>query len=124
MRSRHLGSSTSRCAARRAGTLCSNAIAPPSAAYPAPTSSLLHVAVFHLRQNHGLSQELSDEVFRVVKAFFALPLEEKLKIENIHRSQQYNINRMLKLVRCSPQFRGYSRVGSERTNNKARPAPR
>ena len=34
-----------------------------------------------------MSQELSDEVFRVVKAFFALPLEEKLKIENIHRSQ-------------------------------------
>lgn len=34
---------------------------------------------FMYAANHGISQELQTEVFRVVKEFFALPIEEKMK---------------------------------------------
>lgn len=36
-------------------------------------------AGFMYAANHGISEELQKEVFRVVKEFFALPIEEKMK---------------------------------------------
>lgn len=41
--------------------------------------------------NHGISQQLQDDVSRVVKEFFALPIEEKMKVH----------------VNKSPFIRGY-----------------
>ena len=50
----------------------------------------------------GVSPELEERVHRVSRAFFDLPEEEKLAIENL----------------TSPQFRGYTRIGGERTQGK------
>lgn len=49
---------------------------------------------------HGIEQELIDEVLAVSRRFFELPESDKLAIENVH----------------SAQFRGYTRVGEERTH--------
>jgi isopenicillin N synthase-like dioxygenase len=49
---------------------------------------------------HGVDVARTAEVLASARAFFALPLEEKLAIENIR----------------SAQFRGYTRVGQEQTN--------
>lgn len=56
------------------------------------------VGFFYLR-GHGVPQALADEVLASSRAFFALPLERKLEID----------------IARSPHFRGYTRVGSERT---------
>lgn len=53
--------------------------------------------------NHGVTPAEERELFRLAQRFFALPLEAKLRIENLH----------------SPQFRGYTRVGQERTAGSA-----
>jgi len=58
-----------------------------------------HVPGFFYVKNHGVPQELCDQTYAVARQFFSLPLEEKLKIENIH----------------SPHFRGYAGVGKEVT---------
>src|SRR6478609_1636732 len=49
---------------------------------------------------HGVADDLVARVRRVAEAFFALPEPERLAIENVH----------------SPQFRGYTRLGTEHTN--------
>jgi isopenicillin N synthase-like dioxygenase len=51
---------------------------------------------------HGVPDELVARVRRVAEAFFALPEAERLAIENVH----------------SPQFRGYTRLGTEHTNGR------
>lgn len=51
---------------------------------------------------HGVSDALVARVRQVAEAFFALPEEERLAIENVH----------------SPQFRGYTRLGTEHTNGR------
>lgn len=51
---------------------------------------------------HGLPDGLDRRIFEVAEAFFALPEEQRLEIENIN----------------SPQFRGYTRLGGERTNGR------
>ncbi|WP_037495346.1 isopenicillin N synthase family dioxygenase [Solirubrobacter soli] len=51
---------------------------------------------------HGVGDELIARVRRVAEEFFALPEEERLEIENVH----------------SPQFRGYTRLGTEHTNGR------
>jgi isopenicillin N synthase-like dioxygenase len=51
---------------------------------------------------HGVPDELVARVRRVAEAFFALPEEQRLEIENVH----------------SPQFRGYTRLGTEHTNGR------
>ncbi|CRK54260.1 2-oxoglutarate and fe(Ii)-dependent oxygenase [Rhodococcus sp. RD6.2] len=56
------------------------------------------IGFFHLT-GHGIDQRLTDELIATARTFFALPEAEKLAIENSH----------------SPQFRGYTRVGGERT---------
>ncbi|WP_229052648.1 isopenicillin N synthase family oxygenase [Aeromicrobium sp. Leaf350] len=55
------------------------------------------VGFFHLR--HRIPDEVTDELFAVARRFFALPEADKLAIEMSH----------------SPCFRGYTRVGGERT---------
>ncbi|SDH40003.1 isopenicillin N synthase family dioxygenase [Agrococcus jejuensis] len=51
---------------------------------------------------HGIDPDLQSRVHGLARAFFALPEEQKLAIENVG----------------SPQFRGYTRVGGERTEGK------
>jgi isopenicillin N synthase-like dioxygenase len=51
---------------------------------------------------HGVEEGLDQRVFDVANAFFALPEEQRLEIENTK----------------SPQFRGYTRLGGERTNGR------
>ena len=52
---------------------------------------------------HGVPAEVTDEVMAQARAFFALPSADRLEIENVK----------------SPHFRGYSRVGTERTAGAA-----
>ena len=52
--------------------------------------------------NHGINQVLLDDVQRVAKAFFALPLDEKRKVKMAN----------------SPHFRGYNLAGAEITRNQ------
>src|SRR3954453_8183936 len=64
-------------------------------------------AVFHsigrpYLVGHGVDEGLNARVFAVAEAFFALPEEQRLEIENV----------------TSPQFRGYTRLGGERTNGR------
>lgn len=54
---------------------------------------------FFYLTGHGIDTELPKLLLKNSRDFFALPLEEKLSIEMIH----------------SPHFRGYSRIGAERT---------
>lgn len=56
------------------------------------------VGFFHLA-GHGMDPRLADDLITASREFFALPDADKLEIENIN----------------SPQFRGYTRVGGERT---------
>ena len=51
---------------------------------------------------HGIDPSLTREVISVSREFFALPEADKLQIENV----------------TSPHFRGYTRVGGERTQGK------
>jgi isopenicillin N synthase-like dioxygenase len=51
---------------------------------------------------HGVADGLDERVFAVANAFFALPEEQRLEIENVK----------------SPQFRGYTRLGGELTNGR------
>lgn len=51
---------------------------------------------------HGVSPELTEEIITVSREFFALPEAQKLEIENV----------------LNPHYRGYTRVGGERTQGK------
>lgn len=57
---------------------------------------------FFYLTGHGAPQETLDEVLRLAREFFALPVEEKNEISQLQ----------------SPQFRGYSRLGGELTNGQ------
>ncbi|QMU97931.1 isopenicillin N synthase family oxygenase [Microbacterium esteraromaticum] len=50
----------------------------------------------------GVSAELTERLHRAARQFFALPEEHKLAIENVR----------------SPHFRGYTRIGGERTKGE------
>ncbi|QNG19957.1 isopenicillin N synthase family oxygenase [Rhodococcus triatomae] len=56
------------------------------------------IGFFHLR-GHGIAESSATELIRAARAFFARPEADKLEIENTR----------------SPHFRGYTRVGGERT---------
>ncbi|MET0133207.1 MAG: 2-oxoglutarate and iron-dependent oxygenase domain-containing protein [Kibdelosporangium sp.] len=58
-----------------------------------------HDVGFFYVVGHGVPERLTRGIFEVAREFFALPLEQRLAIENIH----------------SPQFRGYTRTGQEVT---------
>ncbi len=71
-----------------------------AAAFRDDLREVTHDVGFFYLTGHGIEQELIDELLAVARRFFALPTEAKLAIENTH----------------SPQFRGYTRVGGERTH--------
>lgn len=58
-----------------------------------------HEIGFFYLVGHGLQPEFFDRMMSTARAFFALPVEAKLAIENTH----------------SPHFRGYTRMGGELT---------
>ncbi|MEU5697029.1 2-oxoglutarate and iron-dependent oxygenase domain-containing protein [Actinosynnema sp. NPDC020468] len=58
-----------------------------------------HEVGFFYVVGHGVPEELTTGIFAVARKFFALPLETRLEVENLH----------------SPQFRGYTRTGYEYT---------
>jgi isopenicillin N synthase-like dioxygenase len=58
-----------------------------------------HEVGFFYVVGHGVPDELTKGIFDVARSFFALPVEQRLAIENIN----------------SPQFRGYTRTGYEYT---------
>jgi isopenicillin N synthase-like dioxygenase len=62
-----------------------------------------HEVGFFYVTGHGVPAAVTDGVMAAAQAFFALPVADRLEIENIH----------------SPQFRGYTRVGTERTAGAA-----
>lgn len=61
-----------------------------------------HDVGFFYLTGTGVTPELEARLHRTARAFFALPEADKLAIENIH----------------SPHFRGYTRVGGERTQGQ------
>lgn len=61
-----------------------------------------HDVGFFYLTGTGVSADLSERLHRAALDFFALPDEDKLSIENVK----------------SPHFRGYTRVGGERTQGK------
>ena len=52
---------------------------------------------------HGVPAAVTDGIEELARQFFALPVEQRLEIENVH----------------SPQFRGYTRTGTEHTGGTA-----
>ena len=62
-----------------------------------------HDVGFFYVVGHGVPAAVTDGVLAAARLFFALPLERRLEIENVN----------------SPHFRGYSRVGTERTAGAA-----
>ncbi len=69
------------------------------AAFLAELRHAAHEVGFFYVVGHGVPEELTTGIFAVAREFFALPLETRLEVENIH----------------SPQFRGYTRTGHEYT---------
>ena len=61
-----------------------------------------HDVGFFYLVGHGVPEALMDAMITTAREFFALPDEDKLAIENVQ----------------SPHFRGYTRVGGERTQGK------
>lgn len=73
---------------------------PESAAqFRAELRAATHDVGFFYLVGTGVTPELEGRLHRVAREFFALPEADKLAIENIN----------------SPQFRGYTRIGGERT---------
>jgi isopenicillin N synthase-like dioxygenase len=62
-----------------------------------------HDVGFFYVVGHGVPAAITDGILAAAKEFFALPVERRLEIENLH----------------SPQFRGYTRVGTEHTAGAA-----
>lgn len=72
-------------------------------AFLAELRSAAHEVGFFYVTGHGVPLSVRDEVLRAARAFFALPEEDRLEIENLN----------------SPQFRGYTRTGTEYTAGSA-----
>ncbi|MFE1451363.1 isopenicillin N synthase family dioxygenase [Streptomyces olivaceoviridis] len=72
-------------------------------AFLAELRSAAHEVGFFYVTGHGVPAPLRDEVLSAARAFFALPEERRLEIENLN----------------SPQFRGYTRTGTEYTAGSA-----
>lgn len=71
-------------------------------AFIAELRKVLYDHGFFYLKGHGVSPTLIEDVVSTAERFFALPLEEKLKIEMVN----------------SPHFRGYNRAGQERTRGE------
>lgn len=61
-----------------------------------------HDVGFFYLVGHGVPAALMDDMIGAAREFFALPQDDKMAIENLH----------------SPHFRGYTRVGGERTQGR------
>jgi isopenicillin N synthase-like dioxygenase len=72
---------------------------PQRDAFVADLRHAAHEVGFFYVGGHGVPRQVVTDVFDAARAFFALPLEQREAIDNIN----------------SPQFRGYTRVGYERT---------
>ncbi|KJF74602.1 isopenicillin N synthase family dioxygenase [Agrobacterium arsenijevicii] len=72
------------------------------AAFVSDLRGVLHDHGFFYLIGHGVDPRLLEDVVSTSKRFFALPLEEKLKIEMVK----------------SPHFRGYNRAGQEHTRGE------
>lgn len=70
-----------------------------AASFRAALRAATHDVGFFYLTGTGVTPELEARLHRAARSFFALPEADKLAIENIH----------------SPHFRGYTRVGGERT---------
>lgn len=79
-----------------------NASPEERAAFVAELRQVLHDHGFFYLTGHGVDPTLIADVISTAKRFFALPLDEKLKIEMVK----------------SPHFRGYNRAGQERTRGE------
>lgn len=62
-----------------------------------------HEVGFFYLVGHGVAPETTQAVVDSARRFFALPQAQRLEIENVH----------------SPQFRGYTRTGTEHTDGRA-----
>jgi isopenicillin N synthase-like dioxygenase len=65
--------------------------------------SALHDSGFLYLSGHGFAADLVERTFSVARAFFALPLADRMAIENVN----------------SPHFRGYTNLGNEYTKGRA-----
>ena len=73
-----------------------------AAQFRADLRAATHEVGFFYLTGTGVSPELESRLHRAARDFFTLPEAEKLSIENVK----------------SPHFRGYTRVGGERTQGK------
>ncbi|MEU6198738.1 2-oxoglutarate and iron-dependent oxygenase domain-containing protein [Streptomyces sp. NPDC047061] len=73
------------------------------AVFLAELRSAAHEVGFFYVTGHGVPAALRDEALTAARAFFALPEQQRLEIENLN----------------SPQFRGYTRTGAEYTAGSA-----
>ncbi|MFJ8492705.1 isopenicillin N synthase family dioxygenase [Streptomyces sp. NPDC094038] len=72
-------------------------------AFLAELRAAAHEVGFFYVTGHGVPAALREEVLSAARRFFALPEEQRLEIENLN----------------SPQFRGYTRTGTEYTAGSA-----
>ena len=85
------------------GPFLADETSPAATAFVAELGRVVHEIGFFYVVGHGIPPELADAAHDVARAFFALPEDDRLAIENVE----------------SPQFRGYTRFGHERTNGRA-----
>ena len=71
-------------------------------AFRAELREVTHEYGFFYLTGHGVPAELIERVMTTSRAFFNLPEDDKMAIENLQ----------------SPHFRGYTRVGGELTQGK------
>jgi isopenicillin N synthase-like dioxygenase len=71
-----------------------------AAAFVDELRRVVHEIGFFQLVGHGVDPTLGDRVHELARRFFDLPERDRLEIENVN----------------SPQFRGYTRFGHERTN--------
>ncbi len=74
--------------------------------------------------HHGIDQQLLNEVQRVSRAFFALPLDEKLRVKmaNSPHFRGYNLEGS-EITRSQPDFREQFDIGAEREPIQSDNAP-
>jgi isopenicillin N synthase-like dioxygenase len=85
------------------GPFLADESSPAAVAFVAELGRVVHEIGFFYVVGHGVPPELAERAHAVARSFFALPDDDRLAIENVE----------------SPQFRGYTRFGHERTNGRA-----
>jgi isopenicillin N synthase-like dioxygenase len=72
-----------------------------------------HEVGFFYLVGTGITPALEERLLASARAFFALPEKDKLEIENVKRCAS-----LAGRADTSPHFRGYTRIGGERTEGK------